>query len=197
MNDVCIAGTICEKPIFSHESYERKFFGFSVACERLSGTKDVIRCIVSEKLVNEIRENEKLEIYGRLNSKSIDGKLLIFVFVTSVSEYEMDKNDVEISGFVCKEVVLRQTPNGRNISDFMIAAPREIGKHCDYIPCIAWGGNAFRAKGYVPSTQLSLKGRLQSREYNKVLDDEHSETRTAYELSINKMAVIGGNSNGI
>lgn len=197
MNEVCIAGTICEKPVFSHESYERKFFEFSMECERLSGTKDVIRCIVSEKLVNEIRDNEKLEIYGRLNSKSIDGKLLVFVFVTSVSEYEMDKNIVEIAGFVCKEVVLRQTPNGRNISDFMIAAPREISKHCDYIPCIAWGGNAFRAKEYVPSTHLILKGRFQSREYNKVLDDEHSETRIAYELSINNIAVIGGSDDGI
>ena len=46
---------------------------------------------------------------------------------------------------------------------------RQFGKS-DYIPCIAWGRNAQYAARFGVGDRISLTGRLQSREYQKLLD---------------------------
>ena len=53
----------------------------------------------------------------------------------------------------------------------------------DYIPCILWGRSAQEAASALPGSKLHVTGRLQSRDYIKVIDGE-SFTRTAYELSV-------------
>ena len=91
-------------------------------------------------------------------------------------------NLVELSGAVCKEPVYRKTPLGREICDIMLAVNRSYGRS-DYLPCILWGNSARLGRDYAVGTQLLLTGRLQSRQYIKVLED-HSEERVAYEISV-------------
>ena len=64
----------------------------------------------------------------------------------------------------------------------MLAVRRAFGKS-DYIPCIAWGRNAQYAARFHVGDQLRLTGRLQSREYQKLLESGEYLTRNAYEVS--------------
>ncbi|KIR03324.1 Single-stranded DNA-binding protein [Lachnospiraceae bacterium TWA4] len=63
---------------------------------------------------------------------------------------------------------------------------RPYGKS-DYIPCIAWGRNARFASNFQVGNRIRLWGRVQSREYTKKLDENRSEKRVAYEVSISKI----------
>ena len=65
-----------------------------------------------------------------------------------------------------------------------LAVNRNYGS--DYIPAIMWNGTAKRAsEGLQVGDMIEAAGRLQSREYIKVLGDGDKEPRTCYELSVN------------
>ena len=92
-----------------------------------------------------------------------------------------DRNDVELTGVLCKPPVFRTTPLGRDICDLMLAVSRRYGRS-DYLPCIVWGSVAHEASLWDTGTPVSLTGRLQSREYIKTLDGQKYR-RTAFEVS--------------
>ena len=91
-------------------------------------------------------------------------------------------NEVMIEGYLCKTPVYRITPFGREIADMLIAVNRSFGKS-DYIPAIAWGRNARFVSTAEVGQKLYLMGRLQSRLYEKKLENGLVENRVAYELS--------------
>ena len=64
----------------------------------------------------------------------------------------------------------------------MLAVNRAFGKS-DYIPCIAWGRNAQYASRFQVGDRIRLTGRLQSREYQKLMENGEYMTRNAYEVS--------------
>jgi single-stranded DNA-binding protein len=78
--------------------------------------------------------------------------------------------------------VYRSTPFGREICDMMLAVNRAFGKS-DYVPCIAWGRNAQYASRFRIGDRVRLTGRLQSREYQKLLENGEYMIRMAYEVS--------------
>ena len=90
-------------------------------------------------------------------------------------------NRVVLSGTICKEPVYRRTPLGREICDVMLAVNRPYHR-ADYIPCIFWGKSADLVSLCGVGSSVQLTGRLQSREYRKVLGNL-TECRTAYEVS--------------
>ena len=91
-------------------------------------------------------------------------------------------NRVTLTGALCKPPVYRSTPFGREICDMMLAVNRAFGKS-DYIPCIAWGRNAQYASRFSVGDRVRLTGRLQSREYQKLLENGEYLLRNAYEVS--------------
>ena len=97
-------------------------------------------------------------------------------------------NDIEICGYICKQPIFRETPNGRHITDLHIAVNRPNGKS-DYIPCICWGEYAYEAFNLPVGTPVTISGRFQSREYAKKIDAE-IQTFTAYEVSISTLNSI-------
>ena len=98
-------------------------------------------------------------------------------------------NEIFLNGFICKTPVYRTTPFGREITDLLIAVNRSYGKS-DYIPCIAWGRNAKFAGGLEVGNNIEIWGRVQSRNYQKKLENDEIEERTAYEVSISKIDLI-------
>ena len=64
----------------------------------------------------------------------------------------------------------------------MLAVNRAFGKS-DYIPCIAWGRNAQFASRFKVGDRLHITGRLQSREYQKLLENGEYMARNAFEVS--------------
>lgn len=87
-----------------------------------------------------------------------------------------------LSGALCKRPVVRRTPLGRSICDLLLAVNRAYGR-ADYLPCIAWGSLAACCGRMSVGDRLRLEGRLQSRQYRKVVDGEEV-TRVAYEVSV-------------
>ena len=64
----------------------------------------------------------------------------------------------------------------------MLAVSRSC-RRSDYLPCIFWGRTARQIAGLTAGARITLTGRLQSREYVKVLPEGGTERRTAYEIS--------------
>ena len=173
---------------------------FILMVKRLSGTVDEIPVVISEEDYQNIKSESPvaLKLRGSLHSlnKMVDGKskLLVYFSTTEILDYSNDYYDFEnqiniFNGYVCKEPVYRVTPLGREICDLFIAVNRSNGRS-DYIPCICWGRAATFAKNLRIGTNLSIRGRFQSRQYNKTNSNGEIEVRTTYEVSISSMKVI-------
>ena len=187
-NEIMLRGTLTELPRFSHENHEKRFYTFPLEVERLSGTMDILPVIVPEPVLLEmdLSGGSMLEVTGQIrsfNNRSDSGrKLVISVYAEALSACEGEPdNRVCLTGVVCKEPVYRRTPMGREICDVMLAVNRPYHR-TDYIPCIFWGRTANQVRWCGIGSELQLTGRLQSREYIKMLG-EISERRTAYEVS--------------
>lgn len=115
---------------------------------------------------------------------------MLRVFVRELCECDENApNVIELEGYVCKPPVYRTTPFKREIADLLIAVNRAYNKS-DYIPAIAWGRNARYASTFDVGDKIHLVGRIQSRIYQKSLDDGTIEERVAYEVSITKFETI-------
>lgn len=201
-NVVKILGTVEVEPKFSHEVYGEGFYNFTIRVKRLSEVFDFLVVTVSERLIDkeQIQIGVALEIYGQIRSYNNytsdirENKLLLNVFareVNLVDEEDIHKhnNEVELTGFICKEPIYRSTPFGREITDVLIAVNRHYNKS-DYIPCIVWGKNAKFVGRLEVGTKLKVWGRLQSRIYQKKLDNGEIIEKSAFELSISKLELV-------
>ena len=197
-NNVILAGEITSDFQFSHEVFGEKFYFFDLKVNRFSENFDVLPVLISERLVNvkQSAVGATARIEGQLRSynKQVFEKshTVISVFVNEIENIDgvgFYENVVEIQGFVCKEPIYRKTPLGKDIADFWLAVNRPYGKS-DYIPCIAWGRDAIFMGSQQIGTEIKVTGRFQSREYNKRIGEDLFETRTAYELSVQKLEVV-------
>lgn len=194
-NKVTVIGTVTQKFTYDHMTFSEAFYRTELAVERQSGKVDMIPLMVSERLVDVTEDwsGEVLKVTGSFRSyNQNDGerrRLILFVFVQEVEFVEKNENftsnnNVYLEGYLCKAPNYRTTPLGREVCDLLVAVNRPYGK-TDYIPCIVWGRNAAFAGSLEVGTLVKVWGRLQSREYTK-MQGETCETRTAYELSVNK-----------
>lgn len=195
MNKIKLIGTVNKKPEYSHKVLGEKFYSFILETKRKSGTVDVLPIMAAEMLINALEQNSRVEINGEIRTRSIQGEngkrhLSLSVFCNSIeiTDKDYDANEVEVVGFTCKKATLRETPNGREVSECLIASNRERVSHkSDYIPFIAWGRNAHRLYETNVGQKLNLTGRLQSRIYKKTLENGLEEYKTTYELSVSSL----------
>jgi len=161
--------------------------------DRLSGQSDKLPVIVPDNVMTEIiKQGAIVTVDGSFISfNEIVGdrsKLILMVQAQTVSpatdDDHFNPNLIQLSGFICKAPIYRTTPFNREITDLLIAVNRSQVKS-DYIPAISWGKNARFAKNLLTGEKVLLCGRVQSREYQKRLEDDRIEIRTAYEVSIN------------
>jgi primosomal replication protein N len=201
-NVAVLSGKISDELIFSHEVYDEKFYSFTLSVPRLSGVADEIIITVSEHLLHgkdfnvgdEIMVNGQFRSYN--NYSSAGNKLILTMFAKDITkantcddESEPYVNEITLNGFVCKPPIYRTTPFGREISDLLIAVNRTYNKS-DYIPCIAWGRNAKFASTLSVGDRVEIKGRIQSREYQKKISEDEVVTKVAYEVSVSKIALV-------
>ena len=193
-NTVALCGTARCEAIFSHENHGERFYRFPLLVKRLSQQSDCLPVLLTAQQLEPLLPltGRRLMVEGQLrsfNNKSGQGsKLVISVLARSIQNAPLscDANRVELTGVICKPPVLRRTPLGRCICDIMLAVNRRYGR-ADYLPCIAWGQVAVTVAQMEVGDSLALEGRIQSREYNKVIGDT-SEVRTAFEVSIMQLA---------
>lgn len=203
-NKATLSGEIVSNFEFSHDRYGKGFYTAMLASERLSGQKDVIQIMVSERLVDVkadwtgrfVRVSGQFRSYNKHEGER--SRLMLSVFAREFEEIEYeheepgsgnDENFIFLDGYICKPPTYRETPLGRKIADILLAVNRPYGKS-DYIPTICWGRNARFASGLEVGTRLQIEGRIQSREYQKRIFDDEFETRTAYEVSVSRSGVV-------
>ena len=194
-NHITLRGVLSRLPCFSHENHGKRFYSFPLEVERLSGVVDVLPVLLPEHVLcrMDLSGGDMLEISGQIrtfnNRTSEERKLVISVYAESLTACDGEpQNSVMLTGTLCKPPVFRQTPLGRQICDGMLAVNRPYHR-ADYIPCIFWGETAREVGCCGVGTVLKLEGRLQSREYLKVIGEE-SRMRTAYEVSAMQVEIL-------
>ena len=196
-NQVTIMGEIVSTFTYSHEIFGEGFYMVDVRVKRLSDSYDIIPMMVSERLldVNANYIGYNVEVNGQFRSynrhEERKNKLILSVFAREVTfvdviEESARTNQIYLDGYICKPPIYRKTPLGREIADLLLAVNRPYGKS-DYIPCICWGRNARFASNFEVGEKCSIWGRIQSREYMKKIDEEQTEKRVAYEVSVSKL----------
>ena len=199
-NQVQIMGEILSDFSFSHEVYGEGFYMIDISVKRLSDSYDIIPVMISERLIDVTQDykGEMIQIFGQFRSynrhEEKKNRLMLSIFAREISfvEEENDKiksNQIFLDGYICKNPVYRRTPLGREIADMLLAVNRPYGKS-DYIPCICWGRNARFASGFEVGGHVQIWGRIQSREYVKRLEDETTQKRVAYEVSVSKLEYL-------
>ena len=207
-NHLLLMGKITSDKKFSHEIYGESFYVFDLEVARLSGNSDIIPITISERLITteELAIGKKVLIEGQFRSynsyENEKNRLVLTVFAKDI-KFEEDEeaepeesekeekvsNEVVLTGYICKKPIYRQTPFGREISDILLAVNRAYNKS-DYIPAIAWGRNARFCQNIEVGTKVRITGRVQSRNYEKKLEDGTTQTRVAYEVSIGSLEII-------
>jgi len=199
-NQVSIAGEVISDFTFSHDVFGEGFYVLEVVVSRLSNSYDMIPVMVSERLID-VKLDYKgkfVEILGQFRSynrhEESKNKLVLSVFAREIKMVDelsenAKPNHIFLDGFVCKPPIYRKTPLGREIADVLLAVNRPYGKS-DYIPCICWGRNARFAESFAVGGHVQIWGRIQSREYQKKLNETDFEKRVAYEVSVSKLEYL-------
>ena len=195
-NEARLIGFINSNLEYSHAVLGESFYKVKVRSERLSENEDEIIVTVSERLIQDLELDIgiKVQVRGQFrsyNNYSGEGsKLILTLFAREICETDEDcDNEIYLNGYICKPAIFRTTPFGREIADILLAVNRAYGKS-DYIPCIAWGRNAKFSESLPVGSNLRVWGRMQSRKYQKKLDDETTIEKTAYEVSVSKLELI-------
>ena len=199
-NRIIAVGRLSGGLELSHEVMNEPFYTGTLMVKRLSGAVDQLPVTIPGKLMGALPEEDcQLLIAGQVRSynKVVEGsgRLMVTLFAQSVTPSPDNDtlNKVSLTGALCKPPIYRSTPFGREICDMMLAVNRAFGKS-DYIPCIAWGRNAQYASRFGVGDKIRLTGRLQSREYQKLLESGEYLSRNAYEVSCFTLEAVDGES---
>lgn len=201
-NQITVSGKLVSEFTLSHETTGEKFYVAKLSVERKSGNADILPIMVSDRLVDISKEwaGQIVRVGGQIrtynNHEENKNRFILSVFAREFEVWEDDgterlgdENEVFLDGFVCKAPVYRETPLGREIADVLLAVNRSYGKS-DYIPCVVWGRNAKFVSGLDVGTHIQIHGRLQSREYQKRIEENEVETRVTYEVSAGRIEVV-------
>lgn len=194
-NELFIEGILESDFEFSHERKGVNYYYSVVSTKRISEVSDEINVILPENIKNEmdLKKGDCVNIKGEFRSNNFHHeenkkKLNLYAYVKEIikieEENKKDTNYIKMTGYICKAPVYRKTPKGRIITDLIVAVHRDYGVS-DYIPCIVWGNNAKNAKDLNVGTKISISGRIQSRKYEKKLENGDILEKVAYEVSIN------------
>lgn len=187
-NKILLRGQAAAPPTLSHRNHGVDYYVSPLRVPRLSGVDDVLNLITADPDPALWAQGRWIEAEGEVrsyNNRSGQGsKLVITVLARSArpAPVEEGENRLTLAGALCRKPVARRTPLGREICDLLLAVNRPYGR-ADYLPCIAWGSLAAHCGGLDVGDKLRLEGRLQSRQYHKLIDGEQVE-RTAFEISV-------------
>ena len=199
-NYAAFTGQLTGPLMADHVILGETFYTGIMRVMRLSGTFDSLKVTVPGKLLEAIDHEvikHRVTMAGEIRSyiramPDGTGNHHLTLFVNNIEpaleEFET-QNEVSLTGTICKQPTYRFTPFGREISDAMLAVTRGFGK-IDYIPIVTWGRNAKWTSKLNVGDYVTVHGRLQSREYEKLLDDGTTLRRTVQELSVQTIASV-------
>lgn len=190
-NAAMLAGVVATEPK-KYDCCGEMFYAFDLSVMRMSGAVDLISVNMPVVLCEELNFGDRISLVGQVRTynRVVDGKSRLFVvfFALETADYTDYINEIELTGFFCKPPVHRTTPLGRDICDAQIAVNRDRQKS-DYIPIIIWGRTARLISRLDVGAHVNVKGRLQSRVYQKQTEQGVIE-KTAYEVSVSRISEV-------
>jgi len=197
-NNVTFSGKVATEPRYLTESHDNKIYEFDMVSVRKSGVEDRIKVNCPSYLLQGIQEGYYIKVLGEFRSYNKPAEevgkshTVLTIFAQDIEDAEeFDENEIILEGYLCKPTKYRTTPFGRDITDAILAVNRGNGRS-DYIPCIFWGHQAkFLHSKCNVGDNIRVVGRIQSRDYQKKLEDGSVETRTAYEVSVRTFEKVG------
>lgn len=193
---VILIGKITEEFQYGFQARNQHFYETFIEVKRLSEVVDKIPVVVNGNLLKTKNEyvGSLVKIIGQYRSynKNSNGKnkLILYVLVKELHFYNdndnenvVTNNEITLNGYLCKKPIYRLTSTGKGITDILLAV-NITDRESVYIPCIAWYNKGINIANMEVGQQLLVKGRIQSREYRKILSEDKTEIRTAYEVSI-------------
>ena len=170
-----------------------------IKSKRLSDAEDVIVVKTNAQTLNRLGtsyiKGKMVIVFGEFKSQNIigeDGKnhLTLFIFANYIQLLEgelADKykylNFIYLNGFLCRKPTYRLTPSYIGITDLFMAVNEQ--EYSAYIPCISWKSTAVYAANRLKiGSHIELLGRIQSREYKKIIPNSEIQIKIAYEVSI-------------
>lgn len=206
-NKVIFKARIEENAEFSHEMYGEKFYLTKVSFKRKSGNEDIIPLMVSNYLLEPktLIKGKWIKGIGQLRSKHVNHNLKVFIFALDIfgvfdkldeeDESDLSKNYsnmIYLNGYICKEPYFIITNKNKCAITELFISIKRPNKKVDYIPCFAWGENAYKASVLDIGTHIKCLGRIQNRTYIKNSDDgsNESQIREVYEVSISQLKIL-------
>ena len=105
----------------------------------------------------------------------------------------MDINNVTITGRATKDVEVRTTPSGTNVTTVSLAV-NSFNDKVNYFDVIAWDKTAEIIGKYVSKgRQLAVVGRLQQRKWL----DKDGNNRYSIEIVASQVKLLGGKSDSV
>lgn len=180
-----------------------------IEIERPSGTTDTLVVAfawdtpykstqgVEFDVLREYPAGSRLLLYGKMQTLKdfSTGRQLVFALAdfVALSPKAEQQNDIVLVGEIVYKPTYRETPRGKRISDIFVKVKNQLTKCSSLIPCICWNETADEVANWLTGDTVKLIGRLQSREYEKLIEELYAdgvvaervtETRTAYEVSV-------------
>ncbi len=194
-NVIELIGTVRENFKYLYNAYGENFYELVIDVKRSSGTIDTLKLVCSDRVTSVDCDitGYYVDITGSIRTRNIHDEsgshLSIYIFIEDINILDLNEdvigvNDACLTGFICKNTGLRDTPLKRTICDIIIAVNRMNGTS-DYIPCICWGKTAKYVSNLDIGTKIKVKGRFQSRTYIK-----EDINKVAYELSAQTIEII-------
>lgn len=165
-------------------------FLVTLAAQRLSGTLDHLPVFISDEMVSRHRLSlnlgSRLMVGGSLVSfTGDDGHMHLAVhadIASSVYTSGDNINRVSLTGEVFAPLKYNLTPLGRQLAQTILSVPFLLPngrKRFARVPIMFWSRVADNARSLSMGEIISVRGRIQSRDYQK-----QSETFTTQEVSI-------------
>lgn len=196
-NNIKLVGTI-QSVGETFEHYNIKFQRLIVRVKRQSGLTDDLIVVCPYELFSKLSVEtiNEIVITGQIRTRNfLDGnkrRLEIYVYAEDIDialfEENNCLNEVEIEGFICKPINVRTTPKGQTISDVFLAHNNNSKSY--YIPTIMFNALAKKSAELSVGMHVLIKGRLQSRIYQKQLESGTVISMTAHELAASSFEII-------
>lgn len=202
-NEVSVSGRVESYKVNEDLCFGKRVILAVLLVPRLSGTMDRVPVCIPVDTADWfnviLRPGTPVTVSGQLRTRfDRDGHQYTEVFasfVANTATVAKNGNHVRLTGELVKQPAYRVTPFGREIADTILRVPYSDDETSGvaYIPVVFWGRLAKTMENYGQKETISICGRFQSREYDKMIEDGVYEKKTTFEVSVHHFTPIERN----
>lgn len=190
-NTIGIVGIIKTPPelIVEAADWAKEVYETILTRTRPSGTEDTFilqfdgRAAGSKEMLKKITEGAEVLVGGEIRTENVHDpkpeenrvKVYIYAEIIAVNDPPVnDQNEVTICGNICVpprfRSTRRRTKKGKRMAATSIMVAVNSGAGTNYVPCVCFGWQAFKANMLEVGEYIEIYGRFQSRDRKKRIE---------------------------